>query len=175
MILETTFKTNTGTARVIDFMPVTAPHISIIRIIEGVSGSVDMACEIVIRFDYGITVPWVARMDAKTHQIVAGPSLLILRSPVKLKGRDMRTVGTFKVKKGERVSFVMTHGESHLPAPDPVDVEAALIETETFWTQWASGAHVEPRWRERIMRSLVTLKALTYRPTGGMVAAVTTS
>src|SRR5215472_6534525 len=76
MILETTFKTKTGTARVIDFMPVTAPHISIIRIIEGVSGSVDMACEIVIRFDYGITVPWVARMDAKTHQIVAGPSLL---------------------------------------------------------------------------------------------------
>ena len=175
MILETTFKTKTGRARLIDFMPVNAPHISIVRIVEGLSGEVDMGCELVIRFDYGLTIPWVTRTGPTTHIAVAGPHLLVLRSPVRLMGRDMRTVGNFRVKKGERVFFVLTHGESHLPPPEPFDADEALVDTEAFWRQWTGGARVTPQWRKRIMRSLITLKGLTYRPTGGIVAAPTTS
>ncbi len=175
MILETTFKTKTGTARLIDFMPVEAPSTSIVRIVEGISGEVAMSCEIVIRFDYGITIPWVTRTDRTSHQAVAGPHLVVVRSPVKLKGRDMRTVGSFRVRKGDRIPFVMTHGESHLDPPGPLDPEAALSDTERFWTKWTDSARVRTVWLKRIIRSLVTLKALTYRPTGGIVAAATTS
>jgi GH15 family glucan-1,4-alpha-glucosidase len=175
MILETTFKTKTGSVRLVDFMPVGSSNISIVRLVEGLSGDVEMLCELVIRFDYGTTVPWVSRSGLETLHAVAGPHQLVLRTPVKMRGHDLRTDATFRVKKGERVSFVLSHGESHLPSPAPLDVDAALIETQSFWTQWAGAARIEPKWHDRIIRSLVTLKALTYRPTGGIVAAATTS
>jgi GH15 family glucan-1,4-alpha-glucosidase len=175
LVLETTFKTRTGKVRLIDFMPVDTPDCAIVRVVEGLEGQVAMETEIVIRFDYGITIPWVTREDAQTLRIIAGPNLLMLRTTVPLKGEDMRTCGTFKVKKGEKVSFALSYGLSHLPPPTPIDIDTALFETEAFWAQWSRACKVKPAWRRKIIRSLVTLKSLTYRPTGGMVAAVTTS
>jgi GH15 family glucan-1,4-alpha-glucosidase len=175
MILETVWRTKAGTVRVTDFMPVGTPHSSIVRLITGLSGKVEMNCELVIRFDYGITIPWVSRHDNKTLTAVAGPNILVLRTPVKLRGKDMRTVGSFTVKKGETVPFVLTHALSYGPVPARVDCDATFDETEEFWTNWTKGTKVAPKWRKVIERSLVTLKGLTYSPTGGMVAAVTTS
>jgi GH15 family glucan-1,4-alpha-glucosidase len=175
MILETTFLTKTGRARLIDFMPVGAANISIVRIVEGLEGVVDMSCELVIRFDYGVSIPWVERPDGKVRTAVSGPHLLVLRTPVSLRGRDMRTVGKFKVHKGQRIPFVLAYGQSHLDPPPALDVDGALLETEGFWNQWSKGCRASPRWQERIIRSLLTAKALTYRPTGGMVAAPTAS
>ncbi len=174
-ILETTFKTKSGSVRLIDFMPIGSPNISIVRIVEGLDGEVEMQSELVIRFDYGVTIPWVSRSDRNVRTAVAGPHLLVLRSPVTLRGKDMRTVGKFKVKKGDRLPFVLSYGESHLPPPPALDVDMALLDTEAFWTQWTRTCRAEPKWMEVVLRSLVTLKALTYRPTGGMVAAATTS
>jgi len=175
MILETVWRTKTGSVRVTDFMPIGTPHSSIVRLIHGLSGKVEMNCELVIRFDYGVTIPWVSRHDNKTLTAVAGPNILVLRTPVKLRGKDMKTVGSFTVKKGETIPFVLTHAISYGPVPARVDCDASFDETEGFWREWSNGAKVAPRWRKIITRSLLTLKALTYSPTGGMVAAVTTS
>jgi GH15 family glucan-1,4-alpha-glucosidase len=175
MILETTFATKTGRARVIDFMPVGSPHISIVRIVEGLEGEVEMSFELVIRFDYGVTIPWVARADGQVRTAVAGPHLLVLRTPINLRGQDMRTIGKFRVRKGQRIPFVLAYGPSHLDIPPALDHDGALLETEGFWSQWSKVCRSKPKWNSRIIRSLLTLKALTYRPTGGMVAAATTS
>lgn len=175
LILETTFEGAHGKARLIDFMPIGPANISVVRLLEGLEGTLDIETELVIRFDYGLTIPWVSRTAEDTRTIIAGPHMLVLRTPVALHGKDMKTVGKFKLHKGERIPFVLTYGESHLPEPAPLDPEKALADTEAVWLSWAGLAKVAPEWHAKIARSLLTLKGLTYSPTGGMVAAATTS
>jgi len=175
LILETEFATRTGKVRVIDFMTPMTESRSVIRIVEGLAGEVEMLGELVIRFDYGITIPWVHKVDSKTHLAVAGPHLLAVRTPVPLTGRNMHSVSEFTVAKGERVPFVMTYGRSYHDRPPVVDADIALEETAVFWGEWAAKCRAKGKWRDIVMRSLLTLKGLSYRPTGGIVAAVTTS
>ena len=175
LILETVFTTATGTARLLDFMPPGADNGTLVRLVEGLSGHVDMRTELAIRFDYGITIPWMRRMDGKTHTAVAGPHLLTIRTPAELVGKDMRSEAAFTIRKGERMPFVMSYSRSHRPVAAVVDADIALEETEKYWTGWASQCRVQGKWRQQVMRSLLTLKSLSYAPTGGIVAAVTTS
>ncbi|HWC64216.1 MAG TPA: glycoside hydrolase family 15 protein, partial [Rhizomicrobium sp.] len=175
LILETLFTTATGKARLIDFMPLAVRNGTLVRIVEGVSGAVDMMSELTIRFDYGLTIPWMRRVDNKTHTAVAGPHLLVLRTPVEVRGENMHSVSAFRVKKGERVPFVMSYSQSHLEIAQVVDADIALEETEKYWAGWADKCRVTGKWRREIMRSLITLKSLSYAPTGGIVAAITTS
>jgi GH15 family glucan-1,4-alpha-glucosidase len=134
-----------------------------------------MRTELVIRFDYGRTVPWVNRLADGTFRAIAGPDMVVLHTPVALHGKDMTTVADFDVAAGETIPFVLTHGFSHLDPPEPVDPESSLTHTETFWTEWASRNESRGEWSDSVLRSLITLKALTYAPTGGIVAAPTTS
>jgi GH15 family glucan-1,4-alpha-glucosidase len=174
LVLETTFTTPSGTVRVIDGMPVRGEAPDVVRVVEGVSGRVPMLMDLVIRFGYGTTVPWVRRLDGVTRAI-AGPDALELCTPVETRGEDLTTTATFEVGPGDRVPFVLTWHPSHLPAPPPVDAERALTDTVAWWNRWAGQCHQTGEDRSRIMRSLLTLKALTYAPTGGIVAAPTTS
>jgi GH15 family glucan-1,4-alpha-glucosidase len=183
LILETVFETGDGSIAVIDFMPpfnaaaAAAANSSVVRIVEGRSGRVSVRTELVLRFDYGASTPWVVRLDEWLNGIiaVAGPNLAILRTPVDVEGRDMETVGEFVIEAGQSVPFVLTFGPSHLKAPAPIDAIAALRETEAFWLAWSSRCTYQGEWREAVMRSLITLKALTFGATGGIVAAATTS
>ncbi|HEY1615260.1 MAG TPA: glycoside hydrolase family 15 protein [Rhizomicrobium sp.] len=175
LILETCFTTREGEILLVDFMPTGTEHSCIIRLCIGLSGKVKMQTDLVIRFDYGVTVPWMAKTDERTRTAIAGPNMLTLRTPAPLHGENMRTRGEFVLREGETVPFVLTHSPSHLPAPLSLSVEAALVETETFWKTWAARCQVEGKWARQVRRSLITLKALSYRPTGGIVAAVTTS
>ncbi len=174
LILETEIETATGTVRLIDFMPPRGYAPDIIRIVEGVRGSVSMQMELTIRFDYGHIVPWVRQRNGALEAI-AGPDALILHTPVETYGKNFRTFADFTVREGERVPFVLTWFPSHEEQPKEVDAEHALAETEEFWTEWADCCEVQGPWREAIVRSLITLKGLTYAPTGGIVAAATTS
>ena len=176
LILETRFETAAGTVTLVDFMPPRDEHSNIVRIVIGERGRVPMRTELVVRFGYGAIVPWVHRQDDGTLRAIAGPDQLVLRSSVELHGKDLTSVGDFTVGAGERVHFTLTYAPSHVSPPDPLEPEAALQATERFWTEWSSRAHIEEgEWRDAIMRSLITLKALTYAPTGGIVAAPTTS
>ena len=175
MILETTFSTKEGKVCVVDFMPTGADHSSIVRLVIGREGAVRMRTDLVVRFDYGISIPWVARVDEKTLSMVAGPHMLTLRTPAPLKGEDMHTTGEFTIRAGETVPFVMSYSRSHLPLPLPLSVEPSLAATEAFWREWSGRCKLTGPAAEIIRRSLVTLKALSYRATGGIVAAVTTS
>jgi len=174
LVLETELECADGAVRVTDFMPVRGEAPDVVRIVEGLRGRVRMRTDITIRFDYGSVVPWVRRVPEGTLA-VAGPDALLLASPVELVGENMHTVAEFDVEPGERVPFVLTWYPSNDDRPAHVDAEAALAETEAFWDDWTDrctdgGAH-----RDALVRSLVTLKALTYAPTGGIVAAPTTS
>jgi GH15 family glucan-1,4-alpha-glucosidase len=142
--------------------------------VKGIRGSAPMQMELSIRFNYGATVPWVTRSDDGIRAI-AGPDLVVLRTKAPLAGEDLTTVSEFTVNEGESVDFVMTYGRSHLRAPRAIDVDKALAETQRFWEEWAAVCSYQGPYREIVERSLITLKALTYRPTGGIVAAVTTS
>jgi GH15 family glucan-1,4-alpha-glucosidase len=175
LILETLFTTSTGCVRLIDFMVLGTDDRSLVRIVEGVSGHVAMKTELIIRFDYGVTIPWVNRIDTKTVTAVAGPHLLCMRTPAPLHGEDMRSVARFTVKRGQRVPFVMSYNPSHLKIPTVIDADIALEETEKAWREWAGLCKLKDKWRKQTMRSLLTLKGLSYAPTGGIVAAVTTS
>jgi GH15 family glucan-1,4-alpha-glucosidase len=175
LILETTFETRTGAVRLLDFMPPATPDCAIVRIAECIRGHVDMRTELAIRFDYGVTIPWVSRRDTRTLTAVAGPYLLTIRTPVQLHGENMHTVGEFSLRKGEAMPFVLAYGESFKPVPLSIDAFIALDETESYWQRWSAICKVKGRWRTAIMRSLLTLKGLSYQPTGGIVAAVTTS
>ncbi len=146
----------------------------IVRIVEGVRGTVSMKMELTIRFDYGHIVPWVRQCDGGLEAI-AGPDALILRTPVETWGEDMHTVAEFTVGEGERVPFVLTWFLSHQEAPPAVHAEHALQETEDYWREWSNECCTQGPWREAVVRSLITLKGLTYAPTGGIVAAATTS
>jgi GH15 family glucan-1,4-alpha-glucosidase len=174
LILETEIETKNGAVRVIDFMPPRGENPDLIRIVEGIRGEVPMQMELIVRFDYGHIVPWVRDQHGGLEGI-AGPDGLILRTPVKTKGKDLTTVAEFKVKKGDRVPFVLTWFASHGLPPKPVNADHALRDTEKFWSQWAGQCHRKTPWDEAVVRSLVTLKGLTYAPTGGLVAAATTS
>jgi GH15 family glucan-1,4-alpha-glucosidase len=175
LVLETTFKTKTGKAVLIDFMPTAVGNCSVVRLVLGLEGTMRFESDLIIRFDYGISIPWVYRIDETTLAAVAGPNRLVLRTPSPLHGEDMRTVGRFTVKKGEGVPFVLTYSPSHVPPPMPISVEAALDETEKFWRGWAKQNKAAGKYIEPIKRSLLTLKGLSYRPTGGIIAAATTS
>ncbi|WP_207483460.1 glycoside hydrolase family 15 protein [Arenibaculum pallidiluteum] len=174
LILETRFETAEGAVLIQDFMPVRGRNSDLVRIVRGVQGRVTMHTEITLRFDYGLTVPWVTH-EGEDLVAIAGPNRVTLRTPVRLQGWDLRTVGTFEVAAGQSVPFVLTYGASHGPPPAPVDPEAALAETRTFWKGWIDRCTYRGRWAPAVRRSLITLKALTHAPTGGIVAAVTTS
>jgi len=174
LILETEFQTDSGTVRLIDFMPPRGQAPDLIRIVEGVSGRVPMRMVLRLRFDYGRVVPWVRR-DSGALVAVAGPDSCWLRTPVETHGEDLMTVAEFLVEPGDRVPFVLTWRESHLPEPTTVHAEHALEQTRTYWADWLSTCTYDGSWRDAVIRSLITLKALTYAPTGGIVAAPTTS
>jgi carbohydrate kinase (thermoresistant glucokinase family) len=176
LVLETLFDTADGRVALIDFMPTGRAGSSIIRLVKGLRGKVAMQLHLVLRFDYGMTVPWVTQLDGESGlSAVAGPIQVVLRSPVPLEGRNFATVAEFDVAEGQCVPFVLTHAPSHLPTPASVDWSAALEETESFWRGWSSRCSHAGPWREAVMRSLLTLKALTHAETGGIIAAPTTS
>ena len=174
LILETEFEAAGGAVRVIDFMPPHAKFREVVRIVEGIRGEVEMAMRMVVRFDYGRTVPWVWR-DSEGLNVVAGPDALNLRSDVDVRGEDLSTVAEFTVHAGERKHFVLAWHVSHERPPESVDAERALTHTELYWREWCARCTYTGEWREAVMRSLLTLKALTFWPTGGIVAALTTS
>lgn len=175
LILETTMETPTGIVTVIDFMPPRGANSDIVRLVRGEHGTVRMRTELVLRFDYGRTVPWVTRLADGTLRAIAGPDMVTLHTPVSLHGRDLTTIGEFDVAAGALVPLVLTHGASHLPPPKAIDPESSLAQTETFWQTWSARSQSQGEWSDAVTRSLITLKALTYAPTGGVVAAATTS
>ncbi|HZJ71904.1 MAG TPA: glycoside hydrolase family 15 protein, partial [Planctomycetota bacterium] len=176
LVLETGFETAHGSAALIDFMPARDQHCNLVRIVEGRRGRVRMEMEFILRFDYGASVPWVTRLaDNKGIRAIAGPDSAVLRSPVPLEGRDFKTLASFEIAEGQRIAFSLTHGPSHLAMPDPLDAEGALAATQEFWRKWAGRCSLGGEWASLVRRSLLTLKALTYAPTGGVVAAPTTS
>src|SRR5262245_15873889 len=174
LILETDYKTDSGEATVIDFMPIRSETPDLVRTVVGKRGQVTMRAELTIRFGYGSLVPWVRKQD---HGIVAiaGPDMLHLRSDVPLHGENFHTVAEFSVAKGQRVSFDLTWHPSFEPVPGPIDTAEALDATDEWWREWASHCTYKGEWSEAVVRSLITLKALTYAPSGGIVAAATTS
>ncbi|MFH5821239.1 glycoside hydrolase family 15 protein [Georgenia sp. AZ-5] len=174
LVLESEWDTQEGRVRLVDLMPVRDRAADLVRIVEGVSGRVPMRMELRLRFDYGHVVPWVRRHGSQLSAI-AGPDAVWLDTPAPLEGRDMRTVSKFEVGAGQRVPFVLTHHPSHEPAPEPRAARRVLEHTETFWRRWIGRLRYDGGWEEAVRRSLVTLKALTYAPTGGIVAAATTS
>jgi GH15 family glucan-1,4-alpha-glucosidase len=175
LILETQFETASGTVAIIDFMPPRGEASDIVRLVRGVAGRVKMRMELVIRFGMGSDVPWVKRTEDGALLAIGGPDMTVLRTPVKLRGEDMTTVADFEVAEGKTLPFVLTYGASHLDLPDPIDPAQALQDTEDFWLDWCSRCTYEGDCSDLVMRSLITLKALTYEPTGGIVAAPTTS
>jgi len=175
LVLETTYASAEGEARVIDFMPVRDAHCRLIRLVVGVRGSVAFESELVLRFEYGSVVPWVREHDHDGITAIAGPIGLILHAPVKSVGEDFRTRSRFTVRAGERVPFTLTYFASHEEPPAPADAEAELVRTSDWWTRWADRCTYVGPHRDAVRRSLVTLKALTYQPTGAIVAAPTTS
>ena len=174
LILETEIETASGAIRLIDFMPPRGKNPDIVRIVEGLHGSVELKMELIIRFDYGRVIPWVRKRNGDLEAI-AGPDGLILRTPIETRGEDLTTVAEFTVKKGERVSFVLTWFPSHEEQPRAINPEHALRDTATYWKQWSEKCATHGEWHEAVVRSLITLKGLTYAPTGGIVAAATTS
>jgi GH15 family glucan-1,4-alpha-glucosidase len=174
LLLETQFGTAEGAVRVVDFLPIRRESPHLVRIVEGLRGRVEMDMELVLRFDYGKTIPWVRRMDGALVA-VAGPDAVILRTPVQTTGRGLSTTARFTVQAGDRVPFVLSWFPSHRPPPAEVDAFSALADTDRWWRSWSARCTYAGPWREAVVRSLVTLKALTYAPTGGIVAAPTTS
>jgi GH15 family glucan-1,4-alpha-glucosidase len=176
LILETEFETDEGAVTLIDFMPVRNTQSDVVRTVIGRRGRVAMQMELILRFDYGNSVPWVTRLaDGTGIRAVSGPDKAVLCSPVALDNRDMKTLARFEVGEGETLSFVLTHSSSHLETPPAVDPREALAQTERFWREWAARCTATGPWAEQVRRSLITLKALTYAPTGGLVAAPSTS
>ena len=176
LVLETEFETAEGAVTLIDFMPVRSGQSDVVRIVAGRRGRVAMQTEGVLRFDYGASVPWVTLgADRLSARAIAGPDMTLLCSPVPLENRERRTWAQFEVAAGEARAFVLTHSASHLEVPRRVDPQKALAETEAFWNEWSARCKVGGEWSDAVRRSLITLKALTYAPTGGIVAAPTTS
>jgi GH15 family glucan-1,4-alpha-glucosidase len=174
LVLETEYETEDGVVAVIDCMPLRAGTPELVRLVEGRRGRVAMRLELTIRLEYGRRVPWV-RSARDGLRAVAGPDALQLRTPVALRGEDLRTVAEFTVSAGQRVPFTLTWSPSNTEEPPAHDPEDAVSETEDWWREWCGRCTYDGEWRETVVRSLITLKALTYAPTGGLVAAPTTS
>ncbi|HEY1806500.1 MAG TPA: glycoside hydrolase family 15 protein [Terracidiphilus sp.] len=174
LVLETTFELPGGTVRLIDFMPPRGRHSDVVRIVEGVRGCVKLRTELALRFDYGRTVPWVTGISDGVRA-VAGPSLAVLHASMPVHGENLKTVANFTVHKGQRAWFTLTYGASYEPDPKQIDFRRALTDTLRIWRGWSKRLSYTGKYREPIERSLITLKAMTFRPTGGIVAAVTTS
>lgn len=174
LILETEWDTPDGSVRVLDFMPIRDSTADVVRIVQGLSGSVPMYGELVLRFDYGKIVPWVRRTDSGISA-VAGPDAVYLATPAPTEGRDQRTISEFTVRKGETIPFVLRWAPSYTAVPQAVDADQALWKTTAYWHDWIGRSRMEGVYKEPVERSLITLKALTYVPTGGIVAAATTS
>src|SRR5258708_2712541 len=173
-ILETEFETETGAVRITDFMPLSSERWDVVRIVEGLRGRVAMRMELVIRFDYGSVVPWVRQVEG-TLVATAGPNTLELRTAVDVRGENMKTVAEFDVAARERVPFTLNYHPSYESSPPPLDAGKALAATEKKWREWSDRCTYQGRWRDAVLRSLTTLTALTYEPTGGIVAAPSTS
>ena len=174
LVLETEFQTETGRVVIVDFMP-PAEDARLVRIVIGRSGRVEFRTEFVVRFSYGAMVPWVSRLDDGTIDAIAGPERVVLRTPTALYGEDLKTVGVFAVEAGQSIPFVLSYGTSFESPPLAIDPFRALECTESYWRQWSDQCPDVGPWTEAVKRSLITLKALTYAPTGGIVAAATTS
>ncbi|MCC7425008.1 MAG: glycoside hydrolase family 15 protein [Planctomycetaceae bacterium] len=174
LILETIYRTGTGEAAVIDFMPPRDERPNVVRIVEGRRGEVPMALDLTLRFDYGSIVPWV-RKTSEGISAIAGPDAVRLRADVPLRGQAQHTVAEFTVRRSERVCFSLTWHHSHENAPEPHDPEESLRETEQWWQDWSARSRYRGGWQEAVSRSLITLKALTSATTGGVVAAPTMS
>jgi len=174
LVLETEYETDSGVVALADCMPPRTKAPDVIRLVEGKRGQVAMRMELIIRLDYGSLIPWVRRID---HGLlaIAGPDAVRLRTPVDLRGENFRTVAEFTVSAGQRVPFALTWYPSHLPPPPDADPANEIHATERWWREWSSRCTYDGEWREAVVRSFITLKALTYAPTGGLVAAVTTS
>ena len=174
LILETEFETESGSVTLIDFMTPRDETPNLARLVVGTRGQVQMNLELVIRFDYGSVVPWVRRSE---HGItaIAGPDMLGLRTEVPLQGENFKTVSTFTVSEGQKVGFDLTWFPSHRDEPQLLDINAALQETESWWREWSDRCSYQGSYRDAVLRSLITLKALTFQPTGGIVASPTTS
>ncbi|HEY3673719.1 MAG TPA: glycoside hydrolase family 15 protein [Acidimicrobiia bacterium] len=174
LVLETEWDTPEGTVRIVDCMPVRDQSIDLVRVVEGVSGRVPMRMDFIVRFDYGSIVPWVHSQEG-TLRIIAGPAALCLTTPVRLKGHDYRHTAEFTVEAGDRVPFVLAGYPSFEDPPPRVDAFEAIERTTAYWQEWSARSTYDGDWRDVVQRSLITLKALTYEPTGGIVAAPTTS
>ncbi|MBN9001368.1 MAG: glycoside hydrolase family 15 protein, partial [Rhizobiales bacterium] len=175
LILETRFETAEGAVTLIDFMPPRGAASDVVRLVRGERGRVAMHMELIIRFGFGANVPWVRRTGSGELLAISGPDMTVLRTPIQTHGENMTTVADFIVDAGETVPFVLTYGASHREVPAIIDVDQALRDTESFWSDWADRCTYRGSRRDMVIRSLVTLKALTYAPTGGIVAAPTTS
>ncbi|HEX6332256.1 MAG TPA: glycoside hydrolase family 15 protein [Actinomycetota bacterium] len=174
LVLETEHETADGTVRVVDCMPPRRHEADLFRIVEGIDGAVPMRMEFRIRFDYGRVVPWVRR-TATGISAIAGPDAVELVADVPLEGRDFATYSEFTVREGQSAAFSLTWHPSTEAPPPPLDPRWAVKHTEQIWRDWSARCNYEGEWREAVMRSLLTLKALTYAPTGGILAATTTS
>ncbi len=174
LVLETDYETDEGTVTVIDCMPPRRREPAVVRTVVGKRGTVSLRMELAIRFDYGSIVPWVRRVETGIHAI-AGPDTVLLHTEVELRGENFTTVADFTVSQGQQVPFVLSWHPSHEPAHPRIDPEEAIRHTERWWREWSDRCTYDGTWREAVVRSLITLKALTYAPTGGIVAAPTTS
>ena len=174
LVLETEFETDEGAVRVVDFMPPRGSEPDLVRIVQGLRGTVPMQLQLIIRFGYGRVVPWVRQMGGHL-QAIAGPDALALWTPIETFGEDLTTRAEFVVHAGEQIPFVLVWHRSHVGAPEPIDAAASLEETTTWWRQWVGRGSYTGPWRDQVVRSLITLKALTYAPTGGIVASPTTA
>jgi len=174
LILETDFETPEGAVRIIDFMPVRDEHVDVVRIVRGLRGTVRMRMELVVRFDYGSIVPFVQRAHGRIEAI-GGPDAVVLQTPVPAAGENLRHVAEFTVSAREELPFVLTWYPSHHAPPPMHDAKKALDRTTAWWRRWSSRTTYTGEWAELVNRSAITLKALTYEPTGGMIAAATTS
>lgn len=174
LILETDFTTDDGAVRIVDGMPLRRGYPTVIRMVKGLRGTVRMRMQLVIRLDYGSVVPWIQRHDGGLHAI-AGPDGVYLSATVPMRGDRLTTTADFTVREGEQASFVMMWHPSHEAVPSVPDAEQALEDTAAKWRQWSSRCRPVGTWRDAVIRSLITLKALTYEPTGGIIAAPTTS
>ena len=174
LVLETEWRTPEGAVRVLDLMPPRGEAADVVRIVEGLSGAVPMVGELRLRFDYGQVVPWVRR-DERGVTAVAGPDAAYLDTPAPVRGQDLATFSEFTIRPGERVPFVLTWAPSWHRRPGRVDAEHALVQTDGFWREWSGRSRITGPYRDPVQRSLITLKALSFAPTGGIVAAATTS
>jgi GH15 family glucan-1,4-alpha-glucosidase len=174
LVLETEFATAGGAVRVVDCMPPRQHEADLVRVVEGVRGEVRMKMELIVRFDYGSIVPWVRKIDG-VLRLIGGPDALSLWSPVPIRGADLTTCAEFTIREGDRVPFLLVWHRSHEAAPPPIEPLDALRETQKWWESWAARCSHGGPWHEDVVRSLITLKALTFAPTGGIVAAATTS